>query len=124
MAHLWRGDFYGEARAADVHVQHIRGKIEPDPKNPHFIETVRGAGYRFAQLCACSANYPRVKMNGGSKPTLVAGCRPRLDRLTQLRKLRVRVRTMGFWGGRPPRARNKRPLGARLLIRPMGSQIL
>src|SRR5215217_8153772 len=50
MAHLWRGDFYGEARAADVHVQHIRGKIEPDPKNPHFIETVRGAGYRFAQL--------------------------------------------------------------------------
>jgi two-component system, OmpR family, alkaline phosphatase synthesis response regulator PhoP len=50
MAHLWHGDFYGEARAADVHVQHIRGKIEPDPKNPHFIETVRGAGYRFAQL--------------------------------------------------------------------------
>jgi two-component system, OmpR family, alkaline phosphatase synthesis response regulator PhoP len=50
MAHLWRGDFYGEARAADVHVQHIRRKIEPDPKNPHFIETVRGAGYRFAQL--------------------------------------------------------------------------
>ena len=50
MAHLWRGDFYGEARAADVHVQHIRRKIEPDPKNPHFIETVRGAGYKFAQL--------------------------------------------------------------------------
>jgi DNA-binding response OmpR family regulator len=50
MAHLWRGDFYGEARAADVHVQHIRRKIESDPKNPHFIETVRGAGYRFAQL--------------------------------------------------------------------------
>src|SRR5215217_7315032 len=43
-------DFYGEARAADVHVQHIRTKVEPDPKNPHFIETVRGAGYRFAQL--------------------------------------------------------------------------
>ena len=50
MAHLWLGDFYGEARAADVYIQHIRRKIEPDPKNPHFIETVRGAGYRFAQL--------------------------------------------------------------------------
>ncbi len=50
MAHLWGGDFYGEARAADVHVQHIRKKIEPDPKNPQFIVTVRGAGYRFAEL--------------------------------------------------------------------------
>ena len=50
MAHLWGGDFYGEARAADVHVQHIRKKIEPNPKNPQFIETVRGAGYRFAEF--------------------------------------------------------------------------
>ena len=50
MAHLWGGDFFGEVRAADVHVQHIRQKIEPDPKNPRYVQTVRGAGYRFAQL--------------------------------------------------------------------------
>ena len=50
MRHLWEGDFFGEARAADVHVQHIRKKIEPDPKNPRYIHTVRGAGYRFAEL--------------------------------------------------------------------------
>ena len=50
MAHLWGGDFYGEPRAADVHVQHIRKKIEPDPQNPRFIETVRGVGYKFAEL--------------------------------------------------------------------------
>jgi len=49
MAHLWGGDFYGELRAADVHVHHIRQKIEPDPKNPRYVQTVRGAGYRFAQ---------------------------------------------------------------------------
>jgi two-component system alkaline phosphatase synthesis response regulator PhoP len=49
MAHLWGGDFFGEVRAADVHVQHIRKKIEPDPKNPRYIETVRGVGYRFAE---------------------------------------------------------------------------
>jgi two-component system, OmpR family, alkaline phosphatase synthesis response regulator PhoP len=49
MAHLWGGYFFGEVRAADVHVQHIRKKIESDPKNPSFIETVRGAGYRFAE---------------------------------------------------------------------------
>ncbi|MDQ3863672.1 MAG: response regulator transcription factor [Actinomycetota bacterium] len=50
MRHLWNGDFFGEARAADVHVQHIRKKIEPDPKNPRYVQTVRGAGYKFADL--------------------------------------------------------------------------
>ncbi len=49
MHHLWDGDFFGEARAADVHVQHIRKKIEPDPKNPRYVQTVRGMGYRFAE---------------------------------------------------------------------------
>jgi DNA-binding response OmpR family regulator len=48
MRHLWNGEFFGEARAADVHIQHIRKKIEPDPKNPRYIQTVRGAGYKFA----------------------------------------------------------------------------
>ena len=50
MRHLWNGEFFGEARAADVHIQHIRKKIEPDPKNPHYVQTVRGAGYKFADL--------------------------------------------------------------------------
>jgi DNA-binding response OmpR family regulator len=50
MRYLWDGDFFGEARAADVHVQHIRKKIEPDPKNPRYVQTVRGMGYRFADL--------------------------------------------------------------------------
>jgi two-component system alkaline phosphatase synthesis response regulator PhoP len=50
MRHLWDGEFYGEARAVDVHVQHIRRKIEPDPKHPHYVQTVRGVGYRFAEL--------------------------------------------------------------------------
>jgi two-component system, OmpR family, alkaline phosphatase synthesis response regulator PhoP len=48
MRHLWGGEFFGEARAADVHIQHIRKKIEPDPKNPRYVHTVRGAGYKFA----------------------------------------------------------------------------
>ena len=50
MRHLWDGDFFGEARAADVHIQHIRKKIESDPKNPRYVLTVRGMGYRFADL--------------------------------------------------------------------------
>ncbi len=50
MRHLWNGDFFGEPRAADVHVQHIRSKIEPDLKNPRYVQTVRGIGYRFAEI--------------------------------------------------------------------------
>src|SRR5215210_7531861 len=50
MRHLWDGEFYGEARAVELPVQHIRGKIEPDPKNPRYLQTVRGIGYRFAEV--------------------------------------------------------------------------
>ncbi len=50
MSQLWNGDFYGEVRAADVHVQHLRKKVEPDPKNPRYVQTVRGVGYRFANI--------------------------------------------------------------------------
>jgi two-component system alkaline phosphatase synthesis response regulator PhoP len=50
MRHLWNGEFFGEARAADVHIQHIRKKIEPDARNPRYVQTMRGAGYKFAAL--------------------------------------------------------------------------
>lgn len=44
---VWGHDFYGEARVVDVHLGHIRKKIETDPANPELIVTVRGVGYRF-----------------------------------------------------------------------------
>lgn len=51
MRHLNNGgDFLGELRGADVYVQNIRKKIEPDPHNPRYIQTIRGFGYRFAEL--------------------------------------------------------------------------
>ncbi len=50
MRYLWDGEFYGEARAADVHIQHLRKKIEPDPQHPQYLLTVRGAGYKFANI--------------------------------------------------------------------------
>jgi two-component system alkaline phosphatase synthesis response regulator PhoP len=45
---VWGHDFYGEARVVDVHLGHIRKKIEDNPALPAFIITVRGVGYRFA----------------------------------------------------------------------------
>jgi DNA-binding response OmpR family regulator len=41
------GADYREPRTIDVHVRHLREKIERDPSNPELILTVRGAGYRF-----------------------------------------------------------------------------
>jgi DNA-binding response OmpR family regulator len=44
---LWGGSDYREPRTIDVHVRHLREKLETDPGEPEFILTVRGVGYRF-----------------------------------------------------------------------------
>lgn len=44
---IWGYDYIGETRTVDVHIRHLRQKIEADDKNPKFLETVRGVGYRF-----------------------------------------------------------------------------
>jgi DNA-binding response OmpR family regulator len=41
------GADYREPRTIDVHVRHLREKIEQEPREPELILTVRGAGYRF-----------------------------------------------------------------------------
>ncbi len=46
--HLQGNTYEGYERTIDVHIRNLRAKIEPDPKNPCYIETVYGAGYRFA----------------------------------------------------------------------------
>ena len=44
---IWGMDAYGDVKTVVVHLGRIREKIETDPQNPVYIETVRGAGYRF-----------------------------------------------------------------------------
>lgn len=44
---VWGYDFVGDSRTVDVHIRWLRGKIEPDPAHPTYIQTVRGVGYRF-----------------------------------------------------------------------------
>ena len=43
------GSDYREPRTIDVHVRHLREKLERDPRDPRFILTVRGVGYRFRE---------------------------------------------------------------------------
>jgi DNA-binding response OmpR family regulator len=44
---LWGDSAYREPRTIDVHVRHLREKLEKDPREPEYIFTVRGVGYRF-----------------------------------------------------------------------------
>ncbi len=44
---IWGYEYLGETRTIDVHIRYLRKKIEADDKNPKFIETIRGVGYRF-----------------------------------------------------------------------------
>lgn len=45
--HAWKDNSFCVPKAVDVHIGHIRKKIEDDPGHPAFIVTVRGVGYRF-----------------------------------------------------------------------------
>lgn len=44
---VWGYEYAGDTRTVDVHVRHLRQKVEQDPSNPEYIETLRGIGYRL-----------------------------------------------------------------------------
>jgi two-component system, OmpR family, response regulator len=44
---LWKSADYRDPRTIDVHVRHLREKLEAEPRSPEYILTVRGVGYRF-----------------------------------------------------------------------------
>lgn len=46
---VWNYDFAGDTRIVDVHISHLREKIERDSKKPSYIKTVRGLGYKLEE---------------------------------------------------------------------------
>lgn len=44
---VWGTDWLGDTRTLDVHMSWLRGKLEDDPTQPVYLQTVRGVGYRF-----------------------------------------------------------------------------
>ncbi|MFC4709930.1 response regulator transcription factor [Enterococcus eurekensis] len=46
---IWNFDFDGQTRIVDVHISHLREKIEPNPKKPQYLLTIRGFGYKFQE---------------------------------------------------------------------------
>jgi two-component system, OmpR family, response regulator len=49
LEHVWGDSDYRDPRTIDVHIRHLREKLEADPKQPEFLFTVRGVGYRFRE---------------------------------------------------------------------------
>jgi DNA-binding response OmpR family regulator len=47
LARIWGDSAYRDPRTIDVHIRHLREKVELDPKDPEYLFTVRGVGYRF-----------------------------------------------------------------------------
>jgi two-component system response regulator RegX3 len=44
---VWGSDYVGDTKTLDVHIKRLRAKIEVDPANPVYIQTVRGLGYKM-----------------------------------------------------------------------------
>jgi DNA-binding response OmpR family regulator len=47
LEHIWGDSTYRDPRTVDVHIRHLREKLESDSKAPEYLFTVRGVGYRF-----------------------------------------------------------------------------
>ncbi len=46
---VWGYNYYGDTRTVDVHIHHLRDKLEDDPSNPRYLLTVWGVGYKFVE---------------------------------------------------------------------------
>jgi DNA-binding response OmpR family regulator len=49
LEHVWGDSAYRDPRTIDVHIRHLREKLERDTRRPEYLLTVRGAGYRFRE---------------------------------------------------------------------------
>ncbi len=49
LENVWGADFSGTTRMVDIQISHLRDKLELDPKNPRYLRTVRGFGYRLEE---------------------------------------------------------------------------
>jgi two-component system phosphate regulon response regulator PhoB len=47
LEHIWGHDYFGDSKTVDVHIRWLREKLEENPSDPIFLQTVRGFGYRF-----------------------------------------------------------------------------
>lgn len=46
---VWGGEWFGDDHVVDVHIANLRTKLQDDPRNPRYVRTVRGVGYRMGE---------------------------------------------------------------------------
>jgi DNA-binding response OmpR family regulator len=47
---VWGGEWFGDDHVVDVHIANLRTKLSDDPRNPRYVRTVRGVGYRMGEV--------------------------------------------------------------------------
>jgi DNA-binding response OmpR family regulator len=52
LTRIWGDSAYRDPRTIDVHIRHLREKLETDAKDPEYLFTVRGVGYKFRDQAA------------------------------------------------------------------------
>ncbi len=60
---VWETDYAGDTRTLDVHISWLRQALEEDPRNPQYLKTVRGVGYRL-DVEPGPVQLPLIKSNG------------------------------------------------------------
>ena len=61
LTRIWGDCAYRDPRTIDVHIRHLREKLERDAKEPEYIFTVRGVGYRFRDTEGMTARGPTLR---------------------------------------------------------------
>ena len=56
LTRIWGDSAYRDPRTIDVHIRHLREKLETDAKDPEYLFTVRGVGYRFRDEAASGSS--------------------------------------------------------------------
>jgi DNA-binding response OmpR family regulator len=46
---VWGGEWFGDDHVVDVHIANLRTKLSDDPRNPRYLRTIRGVGYRMGE---------------------------------------------------------------------------
>ena len=87
---VWGADYFGTDRTVDNFVNRLRGKLEPDPKTPSHIVTLRGAGYRFTRAPRTDGEGSARRQNGDMAET------------EPTRRVRMLLRTTSPTTGAPP----------------------
>src|SRR5699024_11710425 len=60
---VWNYDFVGDSRIVDVHISHLREKIEPPSQKPVYIKTIRGLGYKMEDRKSTRLNSSHVSIS-------------------------------------------------------------